>query len=370
MIFETIILKNILRRKTRSILTIVGIGVAMGAVVSLISMTRGFTTDFLATLEGKGTDLIIMKKSSTNMVLSSIDEKIITTLREIPGIKRIARVLVDIGEIEDKPMTMIIGFDPKEYLIETNTVLEGRRFLGGDAREIILGRIAEDNLEKKVGDIIEIHSQKFTVVGIVDGGSLIDNGAIMMDIKQLQKLVNREDQVMNFSLQLENKDMVGTVKVEIEKRIDIVTAISAKDLVASDEGLQLGATLSWIISAIAILAGVVMTMNTMIMAVFERTKEIGILRAMGWKKNRGLRMILGESLLLSFFGGISGVFVGLGLIKLITSWKMVRGFISPQIDSVLLIEIAIMAIVLGALAGLYPAYKATNISPMEAVRYE
>jgi putative ABC transport system permease protein len=124
------------------------------------------------------------------------------------------------------------------------------------------------------------------------------------------------------------------------------------------------------ISLIAILAGGLSVLNTMLMSVFERTREIGVLRALGWRRHAVLAMILRESVLLGFLGGVAGVALSFLLIELMKLSAALGSWIDPIWSWDIFARAFLLSVLLGAIGGLYPAYRATCLSPVEALRYE
>ena len=111
-------------------------------------------------------------------------------------------------------------------------------------------------------------------------------------------------------------------------------------------------------------------MNTMLMAVLERTREIGVLRALGWRRRRILGMILQEATLLGILGGLTGILIALGLGFLFSKTPMVGEMLSPVWEVDIFIRAIAIALFLGILGGIYPAFRATRLQPVEALRYE
>jgi putative ABC transport system permease protein len=124
------------------------------------------------------------------------------------------------------------------------------------------------------------------------------------------------------------------------------------------------------ISVLAILVGGIGVLNTMLMAVFERTREIGVLRALGWRRRRILSLILREALLLGLLGGITGIGAALLMIFLFQQAPMVGGILDPVWEWDVFARAIFVALMLGLFGGLYPAYRATQLQPVEALRYE
>jgi putative ABC transport system permease protein len=125
--------------------------------------------------------------------------------------------------------------------------------------------------------------------------------------------------------------------------------------------------MSWSTSLLAITVGVLGVMNTMLMTVFERTHEIGILLAVGWKRKRIVYMILSESALLGFLGGVAGVGLGALGILILEHTTGVRGMLEPDLSAKLLIISVAIAVVVGVVSGLYPAWRSSRLSPSIAI---
>jgi putative ABC transport system permease protein len=123
-------------------------------------------------------------------------------------------------------------------------------------------------------------------------------------------------------------------------------------------------------SAVAVFIGGIGVLNTMFMSVFERTREIGILRAIGWRPSRVMRMILMESVLLSVGGGIIGTLGGLGLIKLLSHLPTVNGVVQAAISTQIVVTGFAIAIIVGLVGAAYPAYRGSRLLPTEALRHE
>jgi putative ABC transport system permease protein len=124
------------------------------------------------------------------------------------------------------------------------------------------------------------------------------------------------------------------------------------------------------ISFLAILVGGVGVLNTMLMAVLERTREIGVLRALGWRRRQVLRMILTEALLLGLLGGFLGILIAFGLVYAFNLIPVYSGMLQSKWDLNIFVRAISVAVSLGLLGGIYPAFRATRLQPVEALRYE
>lgn len=152
-------------------------------------------------------------------------------------------------------------------------------------------------------------------------------------------------------------------KVLPDYRVDL-----ARDVTSSNEAVKIFEAMNWGTSAIALLVGTFGVMNTMFMSVFERTREIGILIALGWRRGRILRMIVLEAITLCFCAGLLGIVFGIGLLKILANTHWMSGKLEPYIGADLLGFAMLLSIAVGLISGLYPAWHCTKINPSEALR--
>jgi putative ABC transport system permease protein len=149
-----------------------------------------------------------------------------------------------------------------------------------------------------------------------------------------------------------------------------LTAQKPAEFVRSLSQLKLVRAMSWIVSAIALLIGVISMLNTMVMSVLERTQEIGILRAVGWPRGRIVRMVLGESVVLGLAAAVVGVGAAIGGLYVLTLSPKVNGFIEPRVSAEVLAQGVGITALIGLLGGAYPAVRAARLLPTEAIRHD
>jgi putative ABC transport system permease protein len=149
-----------------------------------------------------------------------------------------------------------------------------------------------------------------------------------------------------------------------------VHADPAADRAANNQLVVLAHSVAWGTSSIALLIGIFGIANTMAMSVFERTHEIGVLRALGWKGGHVILLILGEATALGFVGGLLGIAAGWGALRLLSALPQSASIVSASVSPVHLLESLGIAIASGIAAGAYPAWRGARLSPVEALRYE
>ncbi|MCB1226727.1 MAG: ABC transporter permease [Verrucomicrobiales bacterium] len=361
-------LKNLRRRRTRTLLTIMGIGLGIGAVVALLGLAWGLEDSWSDAYKARKTDLVV-RRSAGGLIAQPFSEEITTRVRKVPGVAAAAGLLTEVLSIEKVPMMVVSGREWGSFLWDTLKVVEGRLPKDASERGVVLGTLAAEMLEKKPGDKLGLEIDEFEVLGIVDGGAVVENGSVIVALPILQEMVLKEGDINFVNVRLNDHDAdPHTVAKLIEKQAPGCRVDIASEVLSQNDGVKTFQAMNWGTSIIAILVGAFGVMNTMFMSVFERTREIGILLALGWKRSRILRMILLESVSLCLAAGIVGVLAGLVMLKILEFMPWMQGRIEPAV-SWQLISLALgLAVAVGLGSGLYPALHCTRINPSLAIR--
>jgi putative ABC transport system permease protein len=236
---------------------------------------------------------------------------------------------------------------------------------------MMLGRTAAESLDKQVGDVMSLPGGVFRITGIYETGIAFEEGGGVMALPDAQAAFQKPRQVSMFQIKLRDPSQAEAIRARIEERFGDDVAVSlAASFVENTSDLQNTKAMFGAVFALAILVGGVVVTNTMVMAVMERTREIGTLRALGWRQSRVLWMIFSESLLLSLLAAGLGLLVGLGLNAGLAAIPGVGSFLTAVYTPGVIAQAVGVALFLGASGGLYPAWHASRLRPVEALRYE
>lgn len=375
--FYSFVLKNVVRRRVRSTLTVIGMAVAVGAVVALIGVSSGTERSFKDIYKRQNIAILVEQRGAKQRLTSVLDEKLGQEIAKIPGVEQVNPGLVDFTSLEELGADAVVvnGWDADTPLMKKLDIRPGGRLLRpDDAHGVLLGEELAVALEKHVGDKIPLFdSGTYTVEGVFRSPISYENRSMVLLLHELQRLMDRQGKVTGFAVIVKNPEDEAEVKRicdEIKKLGPRIQAQPAADAVSTTAEIRFIRATSWITSAIAIIIGAVGMLNTMIMSVSERTREIGILRAIGWRQLRIVRMILVESVLLSLSGGVLGTITAVWLTRLLGQHPSVAGLIDTHITPGVLGFGIASALLVGLLGAAYPAFRGAQLQPTEALRHE
>ena len=369
MTFFTVVVRGLLRRPVRTGLTLVGISIGIAAVVALVGMASGYEKGIGKQLDVIGIDVVVSNMSG-GIMPKVYDATLQDRIAKLPHVADTTAVLMQMLSIEDAPMMMVSGRKWGGFAWEKLRLIEGRMPRDGSEHAVVLGRLAAEVLKKKIGDKVQVEADELPVVGIVDGQALVENGAIILSLPVLQAVTGNEGKVNFIDIRVTpktTKDEVARLCEQVKEIFPAGRAMVAGEVVGTSQGFRIAKAMSWSTSILAIVVGVLGVMNTMMMTVFERTQEICVLLAIGWKRSRIVRMVLWESALLGFLGGLCGVAIGVVGVKLLTTLPSIRGMLEPDLNPRLLGTAVGIAIVVGVVSGLYPAWRSSRLTPSHAL---
>ncbi len=402
-------LESLNSNKLRSGLTVLGIVIGVAAVIAMLAVGTGAQDSITGSISGMGTNLLVVFGGGSMFGGETVRNPKPLTLQDAasltdpfaaPAVDMVAPVLRKdflVGGAGETTVTNVSGVTPEFFPLRNYTVTEGGiiteeqllerasvALIGPEVADALFGR--RDGL---VGESLTIDGQPFRIIGVLapKGGGMFgsDDDRVMIPFTTAQaRLIQRRnrDQVDILLVQATSAEMVPQAADEVASILQSRhrTAIGADDftIYSQQDLLSTAATITNVltiflggIAAISLLVGGIGIMNIMLVSVTERTREIGLRKALGARKRDILIQFLAESSLLSLFGGIIGILLGWLISYIVEQVALASGTpFYPRIglDSVLLATLFSAAV--GLFFGIYPASRAANLEPVEALRYE
>ena len=394
--------KEIKRRKLRAWLTLIGVFIGIAAIISLITLGQGLENAIEKQFEALGKDkLFITAKGGTISGMGSsvkLTEKDVEAVSDVSGIKRAAGMAYSIGKIEynDKvwfPYVMGLPSDPDDMALvgeaQTWKILNGRNIKKGDKYKAVLGyEYTLDNLFEKpveLGDRILLENQELKVVGFLEKiGSPPDDQGILIPLDAYSEIYDSGDEVHFVIAQTDTGEdptkIAGLVEKDLRKSRHVKEGEEDFVIQTPEQFAEsFAAILNMVqivligIAGISLLVGGIGIMNTMYTAVLQRTKQIGVMKALGARNRQILFLFLVESGLYGLGGGLIGIAIGIGFAKMVEAvfiYVVGPAFLSVEIDWLLVIGTLIFSFLVGCLSGLAPARSASKQKPVDSLRYE
>jgi len=341
----------------------------VGAILALEGVVRGFVASFTEMATGTQAEIMVRQADIADTTLSSIDERIVDAIGAMPEVRSAAGVAFTGLILPDSGiMFVMLGYAPNEFAIQRFHIVEGEMLTGN--RQILLGRLMADTLKEGVGDVVELSGIRFRVVGIYESNIGWEQMGGVTTLRDAQNYMGRPRKVSMIGVKLNDPAQAQVVVDRINSGFPGIYAALTSEFADEMPDIQSSNAMLGGISLMAIVAGGLTVLNTMMMAVFERTREIGVLRAVGWRRRAVVQMILRESVLLGLLGGVAGIVISFVLIRLMQMSAAMGSWVDPVWSWDVFARAMLLSLLLGAAGGLYPAYRATRLQPVEALRYE
>lgn len=393
--------RGISANKMRSFLTMLGIVIGVGAVISLMSVGRGVEADITAQLEALGTNLIIVTPERGARTLIFADAEAIADPANVPSAALVAPETSGSFEVVvggESVHSQIIGVTPEYEEVRNIDVAEGEFITEDDLRTrsmvALLGSTVAEDLfygDSPIGQSVKINRRNFRVIGVLEshGGFAGPDESVIIPITTAmyrlmpQRAVGGGHLVSSISVQAAGEN-------EIDPAIEQITALLRQrhritgddeeyfSIINMEDMLEMATQITAIltiflgsIAGIALFVGGIGIMNIMLVSVTERTREIGIRKAVGAKRRDILMQFLIESATLSLSGGLIGLLLGWGISSLVSEIAAAAGFPITTVIAPDIVVLAVsVAVGIGLFFGIYPAMRAARLNPIDALRYE
>jgi putative ABC transport system permease protein len=376
--------KNLMRRPTRTILTVLGVAIAIAVLYSLFQFQQGYQARLKGELGALGAHVMVVPKGcpyeAATIALHGgkwpryMDEGLLDEVKANPGVDQAAGVIMDAVFLSGTQSVIMLGIDRDYMALRPAWKIHGSWFTSDSS--VIMGSTAAEQAGVGPGDywVVPEKGETLRVSGVLGRTNTQDDGFVFMPRRTLQRISGLQGKLVLILIRAKQVDRTDDLVASLRADEVDMNVFPLSELLGTIG--QLMASTSVFVSAvivIAVILGGVGVLNTVLMAVFERTREIGMMKAMGGSRSDVFKLVWAETILTTVLGGVAGVAVALASSRLVEA--VIRGII-PYAPKGSLIGFSLstlafcvgLSLALGLAAGFYPAFRAASISPIEAIK--
>lgn len=380
---ENIALHNLRRRKGRAAFLMTGLLIGVATVITLLSLGESMTHHIEMEMETFGANIIItphrdqldlsyggIQLGGVSLIADEIRQENLSAIDSIPNRGNVAAIAPKVlGTVEaGGQRLMLMGIDPKiEFGLKRWWTLQGER--PGDGPELVVGSVIAQKLNLKTGQTLQVNDRDFTVVGMLEQTGSQDDQLLLTSIPMAQELLGKAGslsmvEVAALCHDCPVEDMVNQLRTALPN----VDVQAVQQVVKSRmHALEQFRMFAWGVAGTVVIIGALLVFVTMMGSVNERTREIGIFRAIGYRRSHVLRLILIEAGLVSALAGVLGYFAGIGA-TMVALPLLKAGNAGLHLNPTLAAGAFVATMVVGLLATLLPALRASRLDPSEALR--
>jgi len=368
-------LQNIRRRALRNSLTVTGLAIFVLIFILISSVTLTMQNSISESLSDLGGEIMVWDKGALAPFLGvTVPENYTGRIERIRYVKNVVPQITGISTVDSKDWRVTVGIDPSNIpLLYTYTMVEGTMLKRNESKAVV-GYLFADFIKKHVGDNLTIvysaNRQTFPIVGIYKTDTWMDN-VVIVPFETAQNIFGWAERASIIIVTVTDLSKIDSVIDEIRKEIPDVNVFKSQEATARLAPVMNSITwFSYIVSTIAGIACLFGITNVMLTGILERTREIGILKALGAKGLDVTKMIMYESAVMGVFGGLLGCLISLsllipGLLIPITPTSALPISVFPEI----FVYGLILSIIISILASLYPVWKAIRVRPNEVLKF-
>lgn len=377
-------LNNLRRRKAKMIFLVLGLTIAVSTVVTLVTLSAIMNADIAEKLDEFGANIVIAPKSEDlslsygGMAISGVsvdvqklsesDMERIRMIKNRENIKIIAPKLLNAATVKNRNV-LVVGVRFNDEL----QLKKWWRIIGNtpsQPHEAIIGAEAKNILQLGLGQTLDINGTGFRVAAILEPTGSQDDGIIFIDLKEAQKLFGKPEQLSMIEIAALCYDCpIEEIVRQTSEQLPSAKVMAIRQTIESKmQAMHRFEHFSYGVSAVMLLVAALIVITNMTASVNERTREIGVFRAIGFRQTHVMKIILTEAFLTSFVAGVGGYFVGLVISKFVAPMLTMNEPTAFVIEYWLLGFSVALAVVVGLLSSIYPAYKASRLDPTVALK--
>jgi len=360
-----IIISNLFRRRARTVLTALGVGVGVAMMVALLSISQGIKESAAGLIHLGGSDLGLFQSGVSDPTASVLPESLGARLARNQLITAATPVLLLVEAVKRQPSAVVFGVRPGSFFMHDMVYLEGGPPRG---RAVAVGEVLAKELHLAIGSQLTVNGQRLPVVGVYRTGIVYEDSGATLELAYAQRLAGRADEATLFAVQLGPGVKAETAGRRLERELPGIMAITTPEQAAraGANGALIGNATDVIIVVALIVGGISVT-NTMVMATIERQGELALLSTVGWTPRQVGTLIVGEGVAISLLGAAVGLVLGvLGSKGLVLSLGVGR-LVSPSVTAWGLGKGLLVGVAIGIVGGIYPAWRAVRMPPLKGL---
>jgi len=365
--------RNILRMRLRSLFTILSIILITSLYTVLSSVGDSFTNQISKMIENQDVDIVVQAKFASTPITSIIQNETITKIQQYQEVASLESILIERKRLNDDVLIFILGLSNFDVFSQRFgfSIIKGRS-LKDSKNELVIGEKMAKVLDLDIGSKFQLdNEQEYLIVGIYSSWLNFLNAGLMVDIKEAQTLIQKPGKVnalfITLKEQLQTQKLIQKINTEFPK----LKAITGEQFPNYLGPIKSVFFFSKIVSLLTLLIAIAVLLNTFIMAINERTKEVGILSAIGWSKKMIISVFLIEAILLSFGGGIIGFASAYPIMTLLqNNFSTVYMYLPEAPNFATLIDLFLMCLIISIVSVFFPILYTLKIVIAKAIRNE
>lgn len=370
MIFLKLILTNLARHRIRTLMSVAGIAFSVALMLTVVTILQGAVGMFSGLLS-KDSQMIVFEKNVSDLFFSSVPNAAVKQIQSWTEVKHAWPMLFGVVSSSDHPIITCFGITPADARLRDAKWISGSRHdFTSDPDGVLLGERAADFLHAHQGSSVAIGNGTFRVVGVLKMTNGFEDGGVFMPLAAAQKFFHRAGQSSVITVDLTNRSQAAAFKRAVSRRYPDLIALRNREFDRTYTQFRILKATAWAVGLCGLILGGLGVANTMIMSVFTRIREIAILRVNGFSNRQIAAVIFGESGLVSAVGALVGLLFGIGAVCALKAIPALHGYVDSRLQPMVMLAVVLLACATGIAGALYPAFYATRVRAVEALRFE
>jgi putative ABC transport system permease protein len=361
--------RNLLRRPARTVLTAAGVALGVGLIVALLSLATGVQRTAEQLIHVGRADFGLFQGDVSDFSRSLLPQRMADEVASVRGVAQVAKLKLWPSEAPGQESFFVFGLEPTEFVWRRLVFLAGG---GPGPGELLLGDRAAKRLGLGVDDSLRLRRGKiYRVAGIYHSGDVFEDSGAVLPLPVVQRLSQRPGEITTVAVSVRPGLSAKPVAQRVERRFPGTVAVyEPGQAIRVDTSSRLIVDTGWIISLLALIVGGIGVTNTMAMSVLERVREIGILRAVGWRSWRIGALIVGEAVGISLLALAVGLGLGVLAADVFSEHTSTSGLVQPDFTAGVFAWGLAFALGVAVLGAAYPTWRALRLAPVDALRRE